>query len=78
MYKYYSPIDDAIIFFTTKVNKTMTVADLSRTLHKNHPSLEKKLERVIKPALELEKKYEEAYARLKELDPAKKKEGGTK
>ena len=27
---------------------------------------------------ELEKKYEEAYARLKELDPAKKKEGGTK
>ncbi|MBR3298464.1 MAG: winged helix-turn-helix transcriptional regulator [Clostridia bacterium] len=56
MYKYYSPIDDAIIFFTTKVNKTMTVADLSRTLHKNHPSLEKKLERVIKPALELEKK----------------------
>ena len=27
---------------------------------------------------ELEKKYEDAYARLKELDPAKKKEGDTK
>ena len=60
MFKYYSPVDDAIIFFTSKVNKSMTNTDLMRTLNKNHPALEKKLERVLRPAVELEKKLNAA------------------
>lgn len=60
MLKYYSPVDDAIIFFTSKVNKSMSNADLSRTLHKNHPAVEKKLDRVLKPSIELEKKLNSA------------------
>ena len=66
MYKYYSPVDDALIFFTTKVNKSMTIADLSRTINKNHPSLDKKLERVLKPALDLEKRLNAAFKTVDE------------
>lgn len=60
MFKYYAPVDDAIIFLTSKVNKSMTNGDLIRTLNKNHPALEKKLERVLRPAVELEKKLNAA------------------
>lgn len=66
MYKYYSPVDDAIIFFTSKVNKSMTIADLARTINKNNPTLEKKLERVIKPALDLEKRLNAAFKTMDE------------
>ncbi len=60
MFKYYSPVDDAIVFFTSKVNKSMTNADLLRNLNKNYPTVEKKLERLLKPSIELEKKLSSA------------------
>lgn len=66
MFKYYAPVDDAIIFLTSKVNKSMSNGDLMRTLNKNHPALEKKLERVLKPSVELEKKLNAA---IKTIDP---------
>ena len=54
MLKYYYPVDDAVVYFINRVNKTENAAYLNRHIAK-YPELKKQLEALLSPSIELEK-----------------------
>lgn len=60
MLKYYCVVDDAITYYTDRVNKLMVLSDYAERLYKRHPALEKQFKRVLRPCVELERKLNES------------------
>lgn len=54
MLKHYYPVDDAVVYFINRVNKTENEAYLNRHISK-YPDLKKQLESLLSPSIELEK-----------------------
>lgn len=63
MFKYYCAVDDAITYFTTRINKLDDIGVYAERVYKKHPALEKQFKRVLRPGIELQKILDDALPR---------------
>lgn len=66
MFKYYCAVDDAITYFTDRINNGVRLTDYVESICARHPTIEKQFRKLLRPSLELERKLNEV---ITEIEP---------